>query len=104
MDSICRAIGRPLKLAAPVRNERRSWRRLAMAGRFRLGGISRRNVAALVLLLVFATAAATATWHYMGRTPAQPPHFLEVAPNAYFLPQPDAVAQFQLVRHDDAAF
>lgn len=69
-----------------------------------MGSASRRKWLAIVLALVVLAAAAAAAWRWMRPTPAQSPHFVEVARGIYILAQPDALADFQLVRHDDAPF
>ena len=69
-----------------------------------LGGASRRKVVAIVVALFVLAAAGAVAWRWVQPTAAQPPHFLELASGVYILPKPDAIAEFQLVKHDDTPF
>lgn len=70
----------------------------------RRGGALRRRQAAVALAFAVSVVAAAAMWRWGQPTAAQSPHFVEVASGVYILPTPDALADFRLVRHDDAPF
>lgn len=77
---------------------------MSLVDGLRRGGALRRRQAALVVTTAVAVAAAVAIWRWDQPTPAQSPHFVEVASGVYTLPTPDALADFRLVRHDDVPF
>jgi protein SCO1/2 len=56
-----------------------------------------------VVAVLLAVAAA---WAWRSLQPASPrqPRYVEVAHGAYILPKPDALAAFELVKHDDSPF
>jgi protein SCO1/2 len=68
------------------------------------GSGSHRRLTAIVATIVVLVAAGAATWRWMQPTSTQRPHFVEVGRGIYILPQPDALAEFQLVKHDDSPF
>lgn len=75
----------------------RSW----LAG---LVGLSRRSLMAIMLLVIVLAVAAVMAWRATHQAPSSLPHFVEVANNTYMLPNPDALAEFELVKHDNTKF
>jgi protein SCO1 len=65
-------------------------------------GATRRSWLAFGLAAL--SCAAAVAWHGLRSAPAGQPHFVEVAQGAYVLPKPDALAPFQLVKHDGTPF
>jgi protein SCO1 len=67
-------------------------------------GLSRRWLIALSGTAVVLVAAAAWAWHTMQPVVAPASRYLEVAHGAYMLAKSEAVADFELVKHDDAPF
>ena len=77
----------------------------AMRWHFTLRGLTPRTRLALSLAIALcAAAAAGGAWHGLRPAPAVQPHFVEVSSGAYVLPKPDALAPFELVKHDGMPF
>lgn len=67
-------------------------------------GVSRRSSIGLAGLVAVLVAAAAWAWHSMQPVAARQSRYIEVAHGAYKLAIPDALADFELVKHDDAPF
>src|SRR5262245_49059367 len=75
-----------------------------MAARPGLAGAARQWAIAIGAAGVLLVAAAAAAWYALRPAQVAQPHFIEVHANAYVLPQPDALAEFRLLRHDEKPF
>ena len=66
--------------------------------------VSRRRLIALTGIVAVLAAAAAWAWHSMQPVAARQSRYIEVAHGAYMLAKPDVLADFELIKHDDAPF
>jgi protein SCO1 len=77
----------------------------AMRSTFGRHGITPRAWVALGVAAALCSAiGAGAAWYWLRPAATAQPHFVEVASGAFVLPKPDALPQFQLVKHDGTPF
>lgn len=65
---------------------------------------SRRSLIALTGVVAVLAAAAVWAWYALQPVAAPQSRYVEVAHGAYMLAKPDVLADFELIKHDDAPF